>query len=110
MLQMSEHRKGPLEGVIERSGMRAENTDPISRQELLIREMQHRIANSLQTVAGILALKARTVRSDDARLHLLDAYGRVMSVAAVQRQTLGFKMGRHGEDRRLSVRARTEAG
>jgi two-component sensor histidine kinase len=74
--------------AIERADMQWERTDTVSQQEMLLREMQHRVANSLQIVAGILSLKARTVHSDDARLHLLDAYGRVMSIAAVQRQLL----------------------
>lgn len=90
MLQTSEHRENALEGAIERPDARLK-TDAVSHQELLIREMQHRVANSLQIVAGILSLKARTVKSDDARLHLLDAYARVMSVAAVQRQLLDSK-------------------
>ena len=57
-------------------------------KEMLIREMQHRVANSLQIVASILSLKARTVKSQDARLHLMDAYNRVISIAAVRRQLL----------------------
>ena len=46
--------------------------------------MQHRIANSLQIIASIIMLKARTVQSPETRLHLEDAHKRVMSVAAVQ--------------------------
>jgi chemotaxis protein methyltransferase CheR len=48
--------------------------------------MQHRVANSLQIIASILLLKARTVLSEETRLHLQDAHNRVMSVAAVQKQ------------------------
>lgn len=77
-----------IESIIEGKDIRSEKTDPVMDQEMLLREMQHRVANSLQIVASILSMKARTVQSDDARLHLLDAYGRVMSVAAVQRQLL----------------------
>ncbi len=68
--------------------VRSESPDRAKQHELLLREMQHRIANSLQIVAGILLQKAAAVESGDARLHLLDAYGRVMAVAAVQRQLL----------------------
>jgi chemotaxis protein methyltransferase CheR len=88
MLQMSERRERPLDGVIEGS---MEEIDPARHQEILLREMQHRVANSLQIVASILSLKSRTVNSDDARLHLLDACSRVMAVAAVQRQLLESK-------------------
>jgi two-component sensor histidine kinase len=48
--------------------------------------MQHRVANSLQIIASILLLKARTVQSEETRLHLHDAHQRVMSVATVQQQ------------------------
>jgi two-component sensor histidine kinase len=42
--------------------------------------------NSLQIIASILLLKARTVESEEIRLHLQDAHQRVMSVATVQQQ------------------------
>lgn len=90
MLQMPDRR--PLEGVIEHPDRRLEGIDPARHQEMLLRKMQHRVAaNSMQIVASILSLKARTVNSNDARLHLLDAYSRVMAVAAVQRQLLDSK-------------------
>ena len=50
----------------------------------LLREMQHRIANSLQIVAGILLLKVRSVNSEETRLYLRDAHQRVLSIALVQ--------------------------
>jgi two-component sensor histidine kinase len=50
----------------------------------LLQEMQHRVANSLQIIASVLMLKARTVKSEETRRHLRDAHDRVMSVAAVQ--------------------------
>jgi two-component sensor histidine kinase len=46
--------------------------------------MQHRVANSLQIIASILLIKARTVQSEETRLQLEDAHKRVLSVAAVQ--------------------------
>lgn len=62
--------------------------------EVLLQEMQHRVANSLQIIASILMLKARTVQSEETRLHLRDAHQRVMSVAAVQQQ---LQASRHGD-------------
>jgi len=60
---------------------------PLLRQkEILLQEMRHRVANSLQIIASILLLKARTVQSEEIRLHLYDAHQRVMSVATVQQQ------------------------
>ncbi|HEX8309049.1 MAG TPA: histidine kinase dimerization/phosphoacceptor domain -containing protein [Allosphingosinicella sp.] len=56
----------------------------LARQQTLLREMEHRIANSLQIIASILLLKAGAVGSEETRLELRDAHKRVMSVAAVQ--------------------------
>ena len=70
-----EHEK---EALLERS-------EELRRQnEILLQEMKHRVANSLQIIASILMLKARAVSSDETRFHLQDAHQRVMSVAAVQ--------------------------
>ena len=55
-------------------------------QQMLFREVQHRVANSLQIIASILLLKARTVQSEETRLQLRAAHQRVISVATVQRQ------------------------
>ena len=56
----------------------------LNERGILLQEMQHRVANSLQIIASVLLLKARTVTSEETRLHLRDAHDRVMSVAAVQ--------------------------
>jgi two-component sensor histidine kinase len=62
-----------------------EKTEDLLRQNrVLLQEMQHRVANSLQIIASILMLKARLVTSEETRHHLEDAHQRVMSVAAVQ--------------------------
>lgn len=56
-----------------------------SQKTIMLAEMRHRIANSLQLIASILMLKAVTVSSDEARLHLEDAHSRIVSIANVQR-------------------------
>ncbi len=64
----------------------------LKERAILLDEMQHRIANSLQIIASILLLKARAVKSEESRVHLRDAHNRVMSLAAVQQHlqsTLG---------------------
>lgn len=68
--------------------------DLLREKEVLLEEMQHRVANSLQIIASILMLKARGVQSEETRQHLQDAHQRVMSVAAVQEELKG---SRHGE-------------
>ncbi|WP_419254957.1 sensor histidine kinase [Caulobacter sp. ErkDOM-YI] len=62
-----------------------ERTEELLRQkQMLLQEMQHRVANSLQIIASILMLKARAVTSEETRFHLKDAHQRVISVAEVQ--------------------------
>lgn len=56
----------------------------LEQQKTLLREMQHRIANSLQIIASILLLKAGAVSSEETKNELRAAHQRVMSVAAVQ--------------------------
>ena len=56
----------------------------VRQKQVLLDEMQHRVANSLQIIASILLLKARGVSSEETRFHLKDAHQRVMSVAAIQ--------------------------
>jgi two-component sensor histidine kinase len=60
--------------------------DLIRNTAILIQEIQHRVANSLQIIASVLMQSARRVQSDEARGHLQDAHHRVMSIAALQRQ------------------------
>ena len=56
----------------------------LEQQRTLLREMRHRIANSLQIIASILLLKAGSVTSEETKKELRAAHQRVMSVAAVQ--------------------------
>ena len=83
-----------IEDITERRAAERELNSLLQQKEVLLQEMQHRIANSLQIIASILLLKARTVRSEETRLHLQDAHQRVMSIAAVQQQ---LEASRHGE-------------
>src|SRR5580700_10306 len=70
--------------VTAQRAMEQEMKELMWQKELLLEEMQHRVANSLTIIASILMLKAKTVQSEESRQHLQDAHGRVMSVAAVQ--------------------------
>jgi len=63
-----------------------EVTELLQQKDILLREMQHRFANSLQIIAGILILNARNAQSEETRRHLEDAHHRVLSVATVARQ------------------------
>jgi PAS domain S-box-containing protein len=56
----------------------------LEQKDTLLQEMTHRIANSLQIIASILMLKARSVQSVETREHLEDAHRRVLSIATLQ--------------------------
>jgi chemotaxis protein methyltransferase CheR len=58
--------------------------DVLAHKDMLLSEMSHRVANSLQIIASILLMKARNVDSPETKLHLQDAHRRVMSIASVQ--------------------------
>jgi chemotaxis protein methyltransferase CheR len=80
-----------IEDVTERRKMEREKAELLGaaeellrQKDLLLQEMHHRIANSLQIIASILLLKARSVTSQETRLHLDEARQRIMSIAAVQ--------------------------
>jgi two-component sensor histidine kinase len=60
--------------------------DLIRDKAILLREVQHRIANSLQIIASVLLQSARRVQSEETRDHLKNAHSRVMSIASVQQQ------------------------
>lgn len=60
---------------------------------LLLQEVRHRVANSLQIIAGVLLHSARHVQSEDARRHLQVAHHRIMAVAALERQLCTAALG-----------------
>ena len=83
-----------IEDITDRRTAERQMTELLQQKEILLQEMQHRVANSLQIIASILMLKARTVQSAETRLHLRDAHDRVLSVATVQQQ---LQASGHGE-------------
>jgi two-component sensor histidine kinase len=65
----------------------------LKEKAVLLQELQHRVANSLQIIASVLMQSARKVQSDETRTHLYDAHQRVMSVAALQHQLAASSVG-----------------
>jgi two-component sensor histidine kinase len=78
-----------IEDVTDKRRLESEKDDLIRQKEVLLAELQHRVANSLQIIASIIMLKARAVDSEETRQHLEDAHNRVISVAAVQKHLHG---------------------
>jgi two-component sensor histidine kinase len=75
-----------MEDVTERRILEREKDELLRQKGILLEEMQHRVANSLQIIASIILLKAKTVQSEETRIHLQEAHQRVISIAAVQQQ------------------------
>ena len=75
-----------IEDITERLILERDKEALLVQKGVLLDEMQHRVANSLQIIASIIMLKAKTVESEETRRHLQDAHQRVMSVATVQQQ------------------------
>lgn len=73
-----------FEDITNRRVVERQVEELLKEKDMLLEEMQHRVANSLQIIASILLIKARTVQSEETRLQLEDAHQRVLSVAAVQ--------------------------
>jgi two-component sensor histidine kinase len=67
--------------------------DLLREKAILLQEVQHRVANSLQIIASVILQGARKSQSDEARTHLRDAHSRVMSVAALQQQLAASRLG-----------------
>jgi len=65
----------------------------LREKQLLMQELQHRVANSLQIIASVLLQSARGVNSEETRSRLHDAHHRVMSVATLQKQLATTQYG-----------------
>lgn len=57
-----------------------------AERELLLREVNHRVGNSLQIIASLLHLQASSAAQDDVKAALTNAMGRVAAVAQVHRR------------------------
>lgn len=60
--------------------------DMVREKAILLQELQHRVANSLQIVASVLMQSARRTQSEETRANLHDAHQRIMSVATLQQK------------------------
>jgi two-component sensor histidine kinase len=57
-----------------------------AEREVLLREVNHRVGNSLQIIASLLHLQASSSQQDDVKAALTNAMGRVAAVAQVHRR------------------------
>src|SRR4029078_9130769 len=77
-----------MEDVTERRVLEREKDELLRQKEVMLQELQHRIANSLQIIAGIILMKAARVESEETRAHLHDASKRALvTTGASERRT-----------------------
>ena len=69
--------------AIERRRYVRDLTAAVDHQSVLLKEINHRVKNSLQMVASMLSLQASTLRDSPAGQSLQDAIGRISAVARV---------------------------
>jgi two-component sensor histidine kinase len=86
-----------IEDITERRATERRLESLVEQKDMLLEEMSHRVANSLQIIAGILMMKARSVQSEETRGHLEDAHRRVMSIATLQQHLKASGKGEHIE-------------
>jgi two-component system, sensor histidine kinase PdtaS len=67
--------------------------DLVREKQILLQELQNRVANSLQIIASVIMQSARRVQSEESRAHLHDVHHRVMSVATVQKHLAASRIG-----------------
>lgn len=77
------HIVGVARDITERKAVEKGLQDTVDRQNVMHREISHRIKNSLQLVANLLQLQAFGSRAAEVRDALNDAVARVMAVAQV---------------------------
>lgn len=65
----------------------------VQEKHMLLQELNHRVANSLQIIASVLMQRVRSSQSEETKLHLRDAHHRVMSIATLQRQLASTATG-----------------
>jgi len=82
-----------IQDVTDMRGAQKRADDALHDKEILLQELHHRVANSLQIIASVLMQSARKVHSEEARSYLSQAHHRVMSVAALQKQLATTRLG-----------------
>lgn len=88
---MADALAAAIEGVVLRQGRKIRELTAkqealaraLEQKDVLAREIDHRVRNSLQIVAGVMHMQARGVTDPQAKAALDDTYARVMSVARV---------------------------
>ncbi|WP_207485466.1 sensor histidine kinase [Arenibaculum pallidiluteum] len=84
-----------IEDISERKALEAERQLLLEQKDLLVREVHHRVKNSLALVASLLSMQNRQIEDPRARAHIAAAHRRVAAIAQVHdRLHRGSQMNR----------------
>lgn len=81
--QLSEHFHRLSRSLAARQ---AELTAALQQKDMLLREVNHRVKNSLQLIASLFSLQRSRIRDDEVRHHFEDAMHRVYTVGRVHQR------------------------
>src|SRR5882724_1853704 len=85
-LRLAEIRKARDDAEAEVHASRDRYAALAAEREVLLREVNHRVGNSLQIISSLLHLQANSSTQDDVKAALTNAMGRVAAVAQVHRR------------------------
>jgi two-component sensor histidine kinase len=68
--------------------------EAVRQSAVLLQEVRHRVANSLQIIATVLLDHARQTHSEETRRYLQDAHNRVLSIAALEHRLSRSRRGK----------------
>jgi two-component sensor histidine kinase len=92
-----------MQQAIDRLSREEKRSAALAKQrEVLFKELQHRVANNLAMISGLLHLQQRTLQDEKAKQALSQAAGRIQLVGQIQRalhdpQRQSFDLGAHIE-------------
>ena len=72
--------------IEERQALTDSLAEAVHQKEILLREVNHRVKNSLQLVASLLSMQRSQIRDPETRRHFEDAAQRIATVASVHQR------------------------
>lgn len=77
---------GKAQTLREKEALLLENERLLRDKDILVREIHHRVTNSLQLVHSMLSIQVKVLVNEEARAQVAEAASRVLAIAAVHRR------------------------
>jgi two-component sensor histidine kinase len=85
-IRAQQREDGKAQMLREKEGLLLENERLLRDKDILVREIHHRVTNSLQLVHSALSIQLKTLDNEEARQQVAEAASRVLAIAAVHRR------------------------